>query len=101
LSNDDDAPHPPKNTLADAERFPVREPDGKMSTFVVIASAQLDGIEVALLADEAEIGSPSDDMGLYVYGVRDEPVGRALFELADDDEERYYQHFAELMGLPR
>jgi hypothetical protein len=100
VPNDDDEPQPPKNTLADAERFPVREDDGRMATFVVLARATLDGIEVGLLADEAELGSPSEDMGLYVYGIREDDGNRSLFELPEAEEERYYRHFAELMGLP-
>jgi hypothetical protein len=101
VPHDDDAPNPPKNTLADAERFLVREADGRTGALVVLASAEIDGIEVALLADETELGSSEDDMGLYVYGVRDDAGVRDLFELPEEAEERYYQHFADLMGLPR
>ncbi len=88
-------------SFEDAERFVLTDEEGNEETYVVMALAEIEGVDYALLAAEGDIDSPSDEMAVYVFEYRRDADG--VVELVDiEDEakqEEVYNHFAELMEL--
>lgn len=89
------------NAFEHAERFVLEGEDGVEETWVMLAIHEIDGQEYALLASEAGLNGPEDDMDVVVF--RYDRAGDGQTELVEiEDEalyERVYEQFAELMGL--
>jgi|GEM_PF-6587019 len=94
-----------EGSFEDAERFVLTDDDGKEETYVVMAIAEIDGKDYALLAAEEDVTGDSDvfsdEMAVYVleYG-KDADGNPDLTDITDEAlQEEVYNHFAALMGL--
>jgi uncharacterized protein YrzB (UPF0473 family) len=85
----------------DAERFVLTDDEGKEETYVVMAIAEIDGKDYALLAAEEDLEAPSEEMAVYVFEyARDGDGNVDLVDIADEaKQEEVYNYFAELMEL--
>jgi hypothetical protein len=86
--------------FADAERFSIDGEAGS-ETWVMLAMAEVEGVDYALLAKESDLAASSTDMDVAVFRyLRDDDGERSLGDVGDEvTYERVYAHFAELMGL--
>lgn len=99
MADDDDRP-PIGPGLADAERFSGVDDAGVRFELVVLACEVVDGVEFVLVADDAELRGPGDDMGLLVYRVVVREDGeRDLGDVDGATEERMLDFFEERLGI--
>ena len=99
MDEDDDRP-PVGPGLADAERFSGTDAKGVKFELVVLAAEVVDGVEYVLVADDAELRGPGDDMGLLVYRVELRDDGeRDLGDIDGATEERLLDFFEERLGI--
>jgi uncharacterized protein YrzB (UPF0473 family) len=88
-------------SFEDAERFVLTDDEGNEETYVVMAIAEIDGKDYALLAAEDDLESPSEEMAVFVFEYRRDDDGVVdLVDIEDEaKQEEVYNHFAELMDL--
>jgi uncharacterized protein YrzB (UPF0473 family) len=85
----------------DAERFILTDDEGHDETYVIMAIAELDGKDYAMLAQEDDLESPAEEMAVYVFEyARDGDGNVGLLDIEDETkQEEVYNYFAELMKI--
>lgn len=91
--------HDLETLYQDADRVRTTDEDGER-TWVVLAEDALDGVDLVLVADEAELLGPVEDMTVAVYRSSGSGAQRRVEPIDDEAlEDRAFDHFFELMGF--
>lgn len=79
-------PEPEPRPFADAERIAFGQPDGRVSTFVVLSMVERHGRDYAMLAREDELDDVENDMSVYLFEVERLADGTARLHAIEDDD---------------